>query len=388
MKSYYGRVLALIDQLYGAAVDDELWPIVLGELREMLDCEGCTLFFTDSKLRPIDSFFESHVPAEAVSAYRSHYHQVDIRMHRSIPHHIGRIVTDGDLVDEMEVERHEFYQDFLRPIGHRYIVSAILDLGDGAFAFASGHLGLKQEHANREALDRAGLLIPHLHRGLQLRRRFSGIRATEQAALDVLDRLGQGVFLISERGGVVWQNVAGTQILKQRDGLTTTDGELRTEAPKTANELSNLIRSAINALDKPRNKPGGLMAIARPSMRRPYQVLVTPLPKTPPLNLAAGLLDSIPVAAVFVKDPEVNTAPQAQVLAKLYHLTPAEAKLATALASGLSTKAYAEREKRSIHYVRWLLKQVEAKTDTRRIADLIRLLTSQTGFPVKLPGDD
>ncbi len=388
MNSYYSRILTLIDQIYGAAVDDQHWPNVLGELRSLLNCEGSTLFFTDNRLRPIDSFFESHVPPEAVSAYRSHYHKVDIRLHRSIPHSIGKIVTDGDLVDEAVIKGHEFYQDFLRPIGHRYIVSAILDLGDGAYAFASCHLGLKQDHADQNILKQANLLIPHLHRGLQLRRRMIEVRATEQAALEVLDRLGHGVFLINEQGRIVWQNATGDQLLKKRDGLTTADAELRTEAPKSTSELVGLIRSAINAVNRPRNTPGGLMTITRPSLRRAYQVLVTPLPKAPALNLATGALDSIPVAAVFITDPEVNMAPRAAVLAKLYHLTPAEAKLATALASGVSTKAYADQEGRSVHYVRWLLKQIEAKTDTRRVADLVRLLTSQTGFPEKTPDED
>ena len=388
MKSYYGRVLKLIDQIYGASVDDRLWSSVLGELRALLDCEGSTLFFTDNRLRPIDSFFENHVPPEAVSSYQAHYHSVDIRLHRAIPNSIGKIVTDGDLVDEAIINGHEFYQDFLRPIGHRYIISAILDLNDGVFAFASCHRGLKQDHADQAALDQAVLLIPHLHRGLQLRRRLTEVRATEQAALEVLDRLGHAVFLINKQGRVVWQNVTADKLLQQRDGLMTIDGELRTEAPRTTRELVALIRSAIEAVDKPRNKPGGLMTIARPSLQRAYQVLVTPLPKAPSLNVAAGVLDSIPAAAVFVTDPETASAPRAQILAKLYHLTPAEAKLATALASGMSTKAYADQEERSIHYVRWLLKQVEAKTDTRRIADLIRLLTSQTGFPAKIPDDD
>lgn len=387
MKNYYGRVLALIDQIYTAAVDDTLWPTVLGDLRTLLDCDGSTLFFTDNSLRPIDSFFGSNVSPESVSAYRAHYHSVDIRLHRSIPSGIGKIVTDGDLVDEAVINGHEFYQDFLRPIGHRYIISAILDLGDGAFAFASCHRGLNQDHADQQMIDQAALLIPHLRRGLQLRRRFGSVKATEHAALEVLNRLGQAVFLINEQGRVVWQNSTGSQLLKQRDGLVTGDGELRTEAPKTTNELAALIRSAVDAVSKPKNAPGGLMTIPRPSLRRAYQVLVTPLPNAPVLDLTASLRDSVPVVAVFITDPEFNSAPRAQVLVKLYHLTPAEAKLATALASGMSIKTYSDQEQRSVHYVRWLLKQVEAKTDTRRIADLIRLLTSQTGFPENTPDD-
>ena len=388
MKSHYSRILDLIDHIYGAAVDETLWPTVLGEFRSLLDCEGSTLFFTDNRLRPIDSFFQNNVTPDAVSSYQSYFHSVDIRLHRAIPHYVGKIVTDGDLVDEGEIKKHEFYQDFLRPIGHCYIISAILDLGDGAFAFASAHRGLHQDHADQQAIEDAGILIPHLHRGLQLRRRLFEVEAREQAALEVLDRLGQAVFLINEQGRIVWQNGAADHLLGLRDGLMTSDSELHTEAPKTTGELSGLIRSAIGAADKPLNKPGGLMAIARPSLKRSYQVLVTPLPRSPALSLARGAIDSMPVAAVFVTDPEKIKPPKAQVLAKLYHLTPAEAKLATAIASGMSTKSYAEQEGRSIHYVRWLLKQVEAKTDTRRIADLMRLLTSQSGFPGNLPDDD
>jgi DNA-binding CsgD family transcriptional regulator len=96
--------------------------------------------------------------------------------------------------------------------------------------------------------------------------------------------------------------------------------------------------------------------------------------------MAGNALKTHPAAAVFIMDPEQTPLAKSQVLAKLYNLTPAEARLATALASGMSTKHYAERSSLSIHYVRWLLKQIEAKTDTRRIADLIRLLASQTGF--------
>ena len=79
-------------------------------------------------------------------------------------------------------------------------------------------------------------------------------------------------------------------------------------------------------------------------------------------------------------DLEQNSVPRTEVLRTIYNLTPSEARLATALGSGVSIKAYAEQTRLSIHYVRWLLKQVEAKTDTRRITDLIRLLARQTGF--------
>ncbi len=388
MKRNAGDFFTTIDLVYGAAANDRLWPEALAALQRHLDGCGATLFFTDDRLRPIDRFFGHDVTDEAVSSYKSHYHDVNIRLQRAVPNHLGRVVTDGDLVDRSIIDRHEFYQDFLRPIGHRYFVSMVMDLGDGIFAILSVPRGLRQEHAGQDTLERAARLMPHVRRSLQLRRRFAEVESTGQAALETLDQMGQAVVLIGRSGRIVWMNRFADRLIDQRDGLLVMDGELRAKTPQNTAELHQLIRSASQIADRLRVRPGGMMTIERPSLTRAYQLLVTPLPGGAALAIGASVLKNVPVAAVFIVDPETNPAPRAQVLARLYNLTPAEARLATALASGTSIRHYAEQGKLSIHYVRWLLKQVEAKTCTRRIADLIRLLTSQTVLFGKSPEDD
>lgn len=380
MTNDYRWVLQLIDRCYGAATDDELWPELLKDIRQFLDGQSTTLFFTDAQLKPIDRFFGDNVSPESIASYRDHFHKLDIRMQRTVPSMLNSIVTDRDLVDEAMVDTHEFYQDFLRPIGHRYIVAAAMDLGDSSYAFCSVHRGLKQDHADSDVMDHAGLIMPHVKRCLQLRRRLLGAGARCQAAFELLDGLGQAVFLIDTEGRIIWQNAWASRILSQQDGLITSESELRTHSTTTNTELQKLIKSAITTSSRPRNRPGGMMTVPRSSLKRPYQVLVTPLSKDPEAGLASLWLEARPTAAIFVMDLEQNSVPRAEVLRMLYNLTPSEARLATALGSGVSIKAYAEQTKLSIHYVRWLLKQVEAKTDTRRITDLIRLLARQIGF--------
>lgn len=376
----FHRVLQLIDRCYGAATDDELWPEVLKDIRQFLDGHGTTLLFTDAQLKPVGRFFSDNVSPESIADYQAHFHTVDIRMQRSVPGALNRIATDRDLVDEAIVNGHEFYQDFLRSAGHRYIVAAILDLDDGNYAFCSCHRGLQQDHADSDILDRAGLLIPHLRRSLQLRNRVSEVKAKGDAAFEVIDSLGQAVFLINAQGRILWQNARADHLLRQQDGLMTSDSELRTLSAPANTELQALIGSAIGISSQPRARPGGLMSVPRPSLKRPYQVLVTPLAKGQGMNLASSQLGNAPSAAIFIMDLEQNSVPRTETLRTLYNLTPAEARLATALGSGITAKDYAERARLSIHYVRWLLKQVEAKTDTRRITDLIRLLARQNGF--------
>jgi DNA-binding CsgD family transcriptional regulator len=57
-----------------------------------------------------------------------------------------------------------------------------------------------------------------------------------------------------------------------------------------------------------------------------------------------------------------------------FGLTPAEAELAQALAAGRSLHEYADAAHVTCETARWRLKQVLAKTDTHRQAELVRLL--------------
>ena len=380
MVNDYRWVLRLIDECYAAASNDDLWPAFLQDLRQLLDGHGTTLFFTDHQLRPIDRFFGDNVSPESIADYRAHYHTVDVRMQRSIPGALNRIAADLDLVDESVIDSHEFYQDFLRPIGHRYVVAAVLDLEDGDYAFCSSHRGLKQDHADGDVLDKARLIMPHIRRSLQLRRRLSSVDAHGKAAFEVLDGLGQAVFLIDSGGRIVWQNAWASRLLAQEDGLLTSDGELKALSTNASAELQKLIKSAISTSKRPRARPGGMTIVPRPSLKRAYQILVTPLARAPERNLATQQLGISPSAAIFIMDLEQKPVPRTEMLRTLYNLTPAEARLATALGSGVSVKAYAEEARLSVHYARWLLKQVEAKTETRRMTDLIQLLARQTEF--------
>jgi DNA-binding CsgD family transcriptional regulator len=79
-------------------------------------------------------------------------------------------------------------------------------------------------------------------------------------------------------------------------------------------------------------------------------------------------------AAVHVFDPASRPVATAERLRALYGLTPAEAGLAQALAAGRSLHEYADDAHVTCQTARWRLKQVLAKTDTHRQAELVRLL--------------
>jgi DNA-binding CsgD family transcriptional regulator len=77
---------------------------------------------------------------------------------------------------------------------------------------------------------------------------------------------------------------------------------------------------------------------------------------------------------VLVVDPDHRRRAPAQWLCEGYGLTPAEARLAVALANGDSLKEIAEATGNRVGTLRTHLKHVFAKTGTRRQAELVRLV--------------
>ncbi|WP_192247333.1 helix-turn-helix transcriptional regulator [Mesorhizobium silamurunense] len=79
-----------------------------------------------------------------------------------------------------------------------------------------------------------------------------------------------------------------------------------------------------------------------------------------------------PAAIVFVADPD--SAPDQ--LRNLYRLTPAEAAVAMAIARGEGLQAVADQLDISLTTARTHLQHVFEKTETRRQAELVRIIAA------------
>lgn len=95
-----------------------------------------------------------------------------------------------------------------------------------------------------------------------------------------------------------------------------------------------------------------------------------PVAVAPPIWEAGGT----PGALVVVTEPDAPLQVPEGLLRDLYGLTPAEARLAASLAAGRTLQEHAEAEGTATGTARWRLKQVFAKTETRRQAELAALV--------------
>jgi DNA-binding NarL/FixJ family response regulator len=190
---------------------------------------------------------------------------------------------------------------------------------------------------------------------------------TDSLADTALDKLPVAVLVVDVEAHVLFMNRPGGALGATGDGIIIGAHKVcRASTPAETSHLHALIESAI------RNGDGGVMTLSR-SGSSPLSVAVTALD-------SGG--DATPKAALYISDPENHPIPNADELKRLLGLTLAEAKLAHALARGLTLDDAALEGGIAIGTARGYLKQVFAKTGKARQAELVRLVMS---LPVTLP---
>lgn len=202
----------------------------------------------------------------------------------------------------------------------------------------------------------------HLHRALEMQRRFKEFESRQIGLEDALNRLTTGVILLDSRLMVIFANSCAHKVLEERNGLLLRDGMLAAQSRSDSMKLGQTLQEILGIL-KPHRK-NGVAWISR-SGKRPLVVVTLRIGTTN--RLAAAI-------AVYLSDPDSGMLPDPDLLRQLYRLTPAESAVVLQLLQGNRLETSAQALGISLNTARTHLKRALNKTDTRRQADLIRLL--------------
>ena len=366
----------LLDDIYIAATEPYYWDTVV---RKLVDITGAS--FASMGLRDIktgDVVLSENSPfapvlvnfePEYIASYLAHFKHHDIWTPIERFADLTDIVRFGEHVPSNEFKSSLFYKGWLKPQGISDALAIELSEQSKGWVILNLHYGVKSSIEHKRIHTLCTILLPHLRRAFQITVRLSRLNIANNNLERLHDISCAGVILLNSTGVITYKNSTADSMLDLNDGLLLINGILKAEDQKINKQLQQLfIDASLSSAEHPFKPAGGFLSILRCSGKRPYQACITPLPQKQSQGVSKNAI------AVFITDPEWVDLNFHRKISSLFGLTPAEASLVNALVDSYSLKEYAERQDISFNTVRWHLRNILAKTQTKSQAELMKVV--------------
>lgn len=380
-------LLDVIDVIYDAATPQGSWTEVGNALLELFGAGSASIMAGNPAAGERKLLYRGDLPLDAAVAYRDHYWTVDLWTNRAAkaiarakdPSRPG-VWRSGTLVTDTEFLRSEFYADFGRRLGLRYVVGTVIPIDGTNFMPIGLHRPPTSDHFEAVHVRMLERLAPHLRRAMLLGDRLGREGAGRAVAgLAALDGLAIGVVVVDAALRVRFANAAA-EAMAGRDGpyrfvqRTPLDRSIALTATHRADSAALAALARDVAVE---GAAGSAVGLRDASGAPAVAALVSPLPgrmlraSDEPGGRVAGQ------ALVLLRDMRprrLNLPPG--LLIDLFGLTRAEAEVALALVGGETKEAVAASRGARVTTVRTQVRAVLAKTGAANLRDLERLLAT------------
>ncbi|KQV03219.1 helix-turn-helix transcriptional regulator [Devosia sp. Root105] len=356
----------LIDLIYEAAAVPELWSTVLLQLCGMAGAHAGALTCMDAS--GLAGYIATDTYEAAYQDYWEHGNAVEnVRLERSLRDYPMAFSSDLELCSEAELATDPLYLRFLRPHGLEWTAGTVIPVPSGDLLVFDLATRAGAGRFSREAMALLDRVRPHLARAALLSHRLGRRAAANQAAAMQMVGLPCAVWGRSGR-------------------LLATNDLFEALAPRV--QFAAFGRLAFADPEVDRLAQAAMASIASEAGPAIRSIPVRAAPDAPalvvhllPVRRASGDIFVAAEGVIVVTPVAAPAAPLTQVLMGLFDLTPAEAKVARGIASGLDVQHLAAALALSRETVRSQLKAVLAKTGTRRQAELGLMLTGARPLP-------
>lgn len=343
--------------LYEVALQPDLLSTRLAQANDLLGSDFCHLLGVSPQGEVKINIVTDHSYNHAVGDYSRYFVGIDPRRKFADEKPAGITYRCSSLFSKRFVDKNEFYQEFLRPNKLRYIIGSCLLRNESMSVYASFNHNLGKAEFSDEEHKFFSSINQHLSRVLSIIEKTRPISAALNIGEHALNELHVGILGLSSDGLITYVN-SQAKVELQTIPLSKS-GKSRLLEGSTCYLL---VKEVLND-----HLPHG----ARLADGR----IVTAF-KAPKESDSSIKLDSDKTEVVLVFSQINRKGPRSSHLMEWFGLSPAEARLANALASGLSVENFSTTYSISVATARTQLRAVLKKTGTDRQQDLVRLLSA------------
>jgi DNA-binding CsgD family transcriptional regulator len=350
----------LIDRIHESAFAPELWPGILDELAQIAEARGGALCaFNAAALH----WTTSASICELWTSYTAEgWAMRGQRRARLFGARYPGFLGEHDLYTAEELDLDPIYRDFLRSRGYGWSAATAIRMPTGDRIV----LRLERDYARGPVepavLQQLDLLRPHLARSAMVSARMRLERA--RIASETLALIGLPALVLNDQGVVL----AANQLIAALDGFIRWRTMDRVSLKDSSADA--LFRQAVATLNLESAATVRSFAVRAADALMVAHVI-------PICGAARDVFARC--AAVLVMTPvTIPRTPRVELLQSLFDLSPAEARVARALAAGETVETIAAAGAVSRNTVRSQLRAVMEKTGCGRQAEVVALLSGIT----------
>jgi len=359
----------LVSRMYEIPFDENIVDSVQRDMCLSTGGVGIQFVLFDRNLMLTDtktfSFVSNDFAQSMESEYIDYYHKYDVsRAQRSIDFNSGLVLTNEQLTPDAEKRVCPLYNDFFPKFssdsqiiygsrlasGKGFAVSQARSSKDGEFD--DSEIGLFQKLSTNllHSFNQRERLIKNFGRDLELK--------------DLAHRSTDCLFLVDEFMNVQWLNTAAQNLISENKKISLIRRRLLISNVKYEHEIKEVVKRATRLSTK-NIKRVHITSLCDSSNSEIVSIF----------SFASSLSvfsDKKNYAVILVRSLAVHPEIDHEMLAKQYHLTKSETKLALGLSKGLTIKEYADINCLSQWTVRSTLKILFDKTESHSQQELIR----------------
>ena len=362
---------SILDELYGAAFDDALWPSVLTRIADRTRLHANYLTLIDETSGTIRFGAAGRMDPAATHEYERDYYPLDFRVPRLAAHTDYRLVTDADLSTAAERQHSPVHQEWLRRHDIEHMLAGRFSCGPGIWGAIAFHRSRRAGDFTHDEREDAERLVPHLRRALYLRLRIHAERDT-RAVPGAQPR--RSAFLLKRDRSVVHVEGSALELLREACCLVLRDDKLDSGVPTIARALRRLF-DRVSVCDNNLYVHHGVIPA-----RCPGGKLVRLVPVPVRLSEYAHRADEADLVLYVEGYDDPPDAPRTLLRTRFY-LTSKEAQVVEMLSEGLTLTAIADTLQVSLNTAKTHLQSAFRKTGTRRQLELVALFNRLRGAP-------
>lgn len=363
----------LLDQLYSAPCAPDNWSSFLRTVVTATGSRSARMLVMDRHAQTVLSSIKHNIDDGAHQQYVEHYVNACPWRPELKEKAVGRLYSTylDFSCRQKEFYGTEFYNDWSRQLDiHHGVCGSVWQDENYTVQLLIQRTG-GQGHYTAHETGLINGVVQHVRRAIRLQTQLNALQQQRQALSDACDIQAQPFAILDRRGKLLHLSGEARQLLERHPSLRYRQQQLQCTDIRLQQKLLTLLDDVVPA-DNRSPGAGGMLTLTCAG-HSPLRILVSPLIADHIPELLWGGRAQ-PLALVYFHDPTQRLELDEAMLASLFDLSEAEARVTAAVALGESPQQIAEASGHSIHTIRTQLKAAFQKTGTSRQSELVSLV--------------